>query len=97
MMPNTEPPATTASKEPATINGYTALRRDRWSVRDLRGVHVRMPWKGRMLLGEIVDQYFQDYAPTGWHFKVRHFNGEPWPIDPCPAVVEVLLRRTGDD
>jgi hypothetical protein len=90
---------TTTENPPQTINGYTALRRGRgrYHVNDLRGAHVRMPWKGRVLLGEVVDQYFQDFTPTGWHFKVRHFNGEPWPIDPTPAVVEVLLRRTGDD
>jgi hypothetical protein len=89
--------STNTQKEPLTINGYTALRRDRWSVRDLRGVHVRMPWRGRMLLGEVVDQYYQYFDPSGWFFKVRHFCGDPWPVDPVCSAVEVLLRRTGDE
>jgi hypothetical protein len=85
--------------EPQTINGYTALRRGRdfWDVNNLRGAHVRMPWRGRVLLGEVVDQYYRTLDPVGWFFKVRHFNGDAWPVDPVCSAVEVLLRRTGDD
>jgi hypothetical protein len=86
--------------KPKTINGCTALHRGRHNprvVNDLRGAHVRMRWRGRMILGEIVDQYYQPFGAAGWRFRVRHFNGHPWPVDPISSVVEVLLRRTGDE
>jgi hypothetical protein len=85
--------------EPQTINGYTAIYRGGgcWNVNDLRGAHVRMTSRGRVLLGEVVDQYYRTLDPVGWRLRVRHFNGDPWPIDPRPSSVEVLLRRTGDD
>jgi hypothetical protein len=89
-----------SQKEPLTINGCTALYQGRKNprvVNDVRGAHVRMPWKGRMLLGEVVDQYYQPLNVAGWRFRVRHFNGDPWPVDPECSAVEVLLRRTGDE
>lgn len=55
------------------------------------GLHVVMPWKGRELLGEVMDMYRSE--PTGSiHLAVRHFNREPWPIDPVASVVQVLER-----
>lgn len=61
---------------------------------DYRGAHVTLDYPERgKLLGEVIGQYyFREGSFAGYRFKVRHMNGEPWPIDPCCASVEVLER-----
>ena len=42
------------------------------------------------LLGDVYDSYRdEDGTPR---LRVRHFNGEPWPVDPPAALVWVLER-----
>ncbi len=43
----------------------------------------------RTLLGEIVDVYY-DRAEDKTRVRVRHFNGEPWPIEPPIYLVEAI-------
>jgi hypothetical protein len=45
-----------------------------------------------MLLGEVVGAY-RDDTTSVTRLRVRHFNGEPWPLDPAAAVVGVLDRE----
>ena len=59
---------------------------------DPRHAHVTLSWQGRSLLGEVTNAYFSEVRKV-WHLKVRHFNGESWPIDPAMSVVGVLERR----
>jgi hypothetical protein len=58
---------------------------------DYRGAHVVLKWKGRELLGQITDLY-RDEVRGMWHAKVRHLNGEPWPIEPALSALEILER-----
>lgn len=61
----------------------------------LIGVHCVLPWKGRDLIGEIVDHWYQDSSPEGTFLRVKHFNGEPWPVNPNAGAVRILVRREG--
>lgn len=71
----------------------TKFQVGRWGLKsDPRGAHVRMEWQGRMLLGEVVETYLRE-VPSGIMLKVKHFNGEPWPVDPGALAVDVLIRR----
>lgn len=58
---------------------------------DYVGAHVRMDWRGRTLLGEIVNvRRAADWrGPT---LTVRFFNREPWPCHPLASDVDVLER-----
>ena len=62
---------------------------------DPRGAHVTLPWQGRVLIGEVVGAYRSETRGMT-HLKVRHFNGEQWPIDPVASAVEVLERIQED-
>jgi hypothetical protein len=64
---------------------------------DPRGLQVTLKWQGRILLGDVVDTYYQDHPPVGYRLKVRHFNREPWPIDPVPTAVRVLVRTYDEE
>jgi hypothetical protein len=44
----------------------------------------------RELLGEVVDTFYSDDGRL--RVRVRHFNGEPWPIEPPIYLVDVLVR-----
>lgn len=44
----------------------------------------------RELLGEVIDTFTDSEGLT--RLKVRHFNGEPWPIEPWIGSVDVLDR-----
>lgn len=46
----------------------------------------------RELLGEVVDAFF-DRESGMTRLRVRHFNGEMWPIRPLLAQVDVLVRE----
>ena len=58
---------------------------------DPRGFHVTMPWNGRTLLGEIVSVH-RDEATGAIRCAVRHFCGDPWPVEPTTTALNVLLR-----
>lgn len=45
----------------------------------------------RTLLGEVVDTFTTHDGMT--RLRVRHFNGEPWPIEPLMCTVDVLVRE----
>lgn len=45
------------------------------------GEYVSMDYGGRKLLGEVTGIYLRD-IPRNIMAKVRHFNGEAWPIEP---------------
>jgi hypothetical protein len=71
----------------AIINGSTAVHDGRLAP----GSRVRMQWRGQVLTGEVLDLY---RALDGeWRLRVRHGNGTPWPFDPTPAQVGILLRE----
>jgi len=59
------------------------------------GSHVTLDYDGRHLLGEVVG--FVVDPVVGRLLQVRHFNGEPWPLMPCAAAVQVLEREPFDD
>ena len=61
-------------------------------TKDPRHAHVMLHWDGRDLLGEVTDV---DYDGRFYRLKVRHFNGEPWPLEPVASVVRVLERQYG--
>jgi len=60
---------------------------------DYRGAHVTLTWNGRMLLGEIVGIFREEY-PSSVKASVRHFNGEAWPMVPALSALEILDRQT---
>lgn len=66
-------------------------RKGRLAVNPI-GWHVTMSWQGRVLLGEITGATYQEHGASGYRLTVRHFNGEPWPIEPIPVAVTVLER-----
>ena len=59
---------------------------------DYRGAQVALRVGERVLIGDVRDCYYQEHGSAGFRFKVRHFNGEPWPFDPSVLAVEVLER-----
>jgi len=58
---------------------------------DPRHVQVSLNWKGRTLLGDVQGAR-RDPVTGATLLEVRHFNGEPWPIDPVALAVDVLDR-----
>ena len=56
------------------------------------GAQVSLEYRGRTLLGDVhaVSLCFVTGAIL---LYVRHFNGEPWPIQPTSRAVDVLERR----
>lgn len=53
----------------------------------VKGLIVQLPWKnGRTLLGHVMDAYRNETIGCTM-LKVRHFNGEMWPIDPAASAV----------
>ena len=56
---------------------------------DPRGLHVMMTWKGQKLLGTVRNVRRDDITGST-HLIVRHFNGEPWPIEPIASAVRVI-------
>ena len=56
------------------------------------GWQVWMAWQGRVLLGDIVAAARSEITGA-IYLTVRHFNGEPWPINPTSYSVNVLERR----
>ena len=62
---------------------------------DPRGAHVTMQWKGRILLGEVTSAW-RDEVTGAIRLSVRHFNGEPWSIEPTALSVDVLERTYGN-
>jgi hypothetical protein len=58
---------------------------------DPRHAQVSLPWRGRELLGDVTGCY-RDETTGCVRLTVRHFNGEPWPIDPAAVAVNVLDR-----
>ena len=59
---------------------------------DPMGAHVTLTYAGRTLLGEVtgVDR---DEVCGVLRLTVKHFNGEPWPIQPSALAVDVLVRQ----
>jgi hypothetical protein len=47
-------------------------------------VMKRQPFTDRMLLGDVMSWYYDD--AQNLRLKVRHFNGDPWPIEPIAPV-----------
>lgn len=56
-----------------------------------RGAQVTMTYQGRTLLGDVVGVR-RDEVTGAIMLSVRHFNGEPWPVDPSSWAVDVLER-----
>lgn len=48
---------------------------------------VRMPYNGRVLLGNV-----RETRPDvdDVRLTVRHFNGERWPVEPLASTVEIV-------
>lgn len=60
-------------------------------AQDPRRGHCTYQYQGRQILGEVIGVTRSENR--GFTFlKVRFFNGEPWPIDPIAANVEMLER-----
>ena len=56
---------------------------------DPRRYFVRMEWKGRVLLGNVAGVR-RDETLGATILTVRHFNGEPWPVEPGAGSVFVI-------
>lgn len=56
---------------------------------DPRGRQVAFEYQGRVLLGDVID-VSRDYVTGSVRLRVRHFNGEMWPVAPLSRLVEVL-------
>jgi len=54
---------------------------------DYTGAHVTLNHDGRTLLGVIAE-----ICPDELLCIVKHFNGEPWPINPSLSRLEILER-----
>ena len=59
---------------------------------DPRGLIVSLAWHGRTLLGDVMACRYQEHPCAGFFLTVRHFNGEPWPIEPGASAVRVIER-----
>lgn len=46
------------------------------------GEYVRLDHQGRILLGEVTEIYLREFPYPCTMARVKHFNGEPWPIEP---------------
>ena len=74
------------------------VRYGRWGLaEDPIGFQVMLKHGERMLLGDVRETYVLDHYRGGIMLRVTHFNGEPWPFDPCAAVVRIIGQRTTDD
>lgn len=62
---------------------------------DPRGAHVTMEYQGRTLIGEVTGAHRNDVRGCIL-LSVRHFNGEPWPMEPGSYSVSVLERRAAE-
>lgn len=60
-------------------------------TQDPRGGHCTLEYQGRTLIGEVTGVYRNNHGYT--LLTVKHFNGEPWPLDPSAMVVEMLERE----
>ena len=59
------------------------------------GAQIKFVYGKRTFLGDVVGQYF-DHVTGVIRLKVKHFNGEPWPLDP-PAINVEILRDKNDE
>jgi hypothetical protein len=77
------------------LKGIDALRPKPLPIGAARvpiGAHVVRDFEGRKLIGEVVESFER----TGcMRLRVKHFNGEPWPVEPLANSVEVLDRTKG--
>lgn len=62
-------------------------------IDDPRGGHCTMEYQGRELLGEVKGIVHTQGYVNRMLLDVRFMNGEPWPIQPAAAAVEMLERR----
>lgn len=53
------------------------------------GLHVSFHSRERHLLGEVTGYFYSDTLGQVL-LEVRHFNGEPWPIEPTFTAVNVI-------
>lgn len=58
---------------------------------DYRGAHVTLDWRGRTLLGTIMNVR-RDEVRGVLLADVRHFCGDAWPITPALGALEILER-----
>lgn len=66
------------------------LKFGRWGLMENpKQLHCAFDYSGRTYLGNI-EQAFYDHVTGTTRLKVRHFNGEPWPVDPPAANVRIL-------
>lgn len=63
----------------------------KFGCRDYRGAHCVLELNGRELLGEIVTMY-RDETRGCVHARVRHMNGEAWPVEPVMSQLWILDR-----
>ncbi len=52
-------------------------------------VKRRQPFTDRVLLGD-VRNYYYSAEEQRTRLKVTFFNGDPWPFDPLPSLVEII-------
>ena len=55
------------------------------------GGHCTLKWEDRTLLGEVVSVYRNEIRGIT-HLRVKHFNGEMWPLEPAATAVDMLER-----
>ena len=61
-------------------------------LEDPRGAQVIFPYRGRELLGDVYDAYFDEVTGTA-RLRVRYFNREEWPTNPPARSVTLLARK----
>jgi len=78
-------------------NGFYRFTRGRFGLSDDPiGAQVKFTYRGRTLLGDVYEVY-NDEVTGSIRLEVRHFNGEPWPLDPPAVNVDVLSREADHD
>jgi hypothetical protein len=82
----------TPGKNMSETNLYDAMKPTRFGFSvDPRGWHVVAEWKGRTLLGEVVNVKYDD-AERVRVVECKHFNGDPWPERFTISQLRVLDR-----
>lgn len=57
------------------------------------GEFVAMSYQGRTLLGEVTEVYYDEFR-SGTFAKVKHFNGEMWPLEPGISFLEWIQQNS---
>ena len=61
------------------------------------GGHCTYEHEGRTLIGEVTGVVLEQGYCNRLKLQVKHFNGEPWPVQPMAVLVDMLERNYQTD